>query len=419
MKQTICKSEINGQIHALPSKSCEQRILVAALLSRGECQILNQGNSEDVIFARKIIETLGCKISIENDILKLSAFSSDESDEIDCGESAMNARLFASVACMFKNKFTITGKGSLLQRPIASDFYVFRQMGVVIENYTEYLPISFTQTNLLPGTYNIDGSKTSQLISGLMMTLAVLPSDSELIVHNPVSIDYINLSVDIMKYAGVKCEMIFNEFGNLIINIPGNQIYNSATYKVEGDWSGAANILVAAALTGQIKIVGLNGDSKQADKNILSIFDKAGVSYSWEGNDLSVKKTKIKTFEFDAKNCPDLIPIAIVLACFSTETCLIKGANRLKHKESSRAEVMQQELKKSGVIIEISDDDIFVYPSKEMTPAKFDSHNDHRIAMALSIFSLAINGESTIKNAECVSKSYPSYYFDLKKIGLK
>jgi len=415
MKQIIRKSNISGKIVAKSSKSCEQRVLAASLLSRGDCIISNFGSSDDARVAREIAKKLGLEIYECNDVLKLTPSSANSSNEIHCGESGMNARLFAPISCLFKSSFVLTGSGSLLNRPVASDFYIFRQMGCILDN-SDFLPINFERTQLQSGTYNIDGSKSSQLISGLMMTLAVLPGNSELIVHNPVSISYIYLTQRIMDNAGVKCSINSNEFGNLIINISGNQTYQSGNFNIEGDWSGAANFLVAAAITGQVEIGGLSAESIQADKNILKILDLANVSYHFKDDLLIVVKSEIKPFTFDATNCPDLIPTTLILACFADGVSKISGANRLINKESSRAEVMKQELQKTGINIEIIDDEIIINPTSELKPAIFDSHNDHRIAMALSVLGIAIDGESTIENSECVNKSWSDYFKDLKTL---
>ncbi|MDD2636621.1 MAG: 3-phosphoshikimate 1-carboxyvinyltransferase [Bacteroidales bacterium] len=401
----------NTKLKAPPSKSYEQRLLVAALLSRGECVLINPGNSDDVIAAREIVKQLGLEITETNNTLILKPATTSNSEVINCGESAMNARLFAPISCLFKNRFTLTGSGSLLGRPVATDFYIFKQMGCLIDD-KKYLPFNFGKSQLKSGTYNIDGSKSSQLISGLMMALPVMSGNSELIVHNPVSVSYIYLTQHIMDDAGVKCNIKTDKSDPLTINIFGNQSYKPDTYIIEGDWSGAANFLVAAAIFGDIEMHGLSVKSKQADKNILKIFDVSNVKYQIEKNKIIVRKSEIVAFNFDATDCPDIIPIAIVLACFTDKTSVITGANRLKHKESSRAEVMKEELKKAGISIEISDDKIFVNPTVEIKQTDFNSHNDHRIAMALSVFSIATNSNNIIENTECVAKSYPNFYKD-------
>ena len=413
----IEKSTINGKIIAQPSKSHEQRLLVACLLSRGECIIENSGNSDDVKSLRNIISIIGSNIRLEENKTILTPSSNKEEQMLNCGESAMNARLITPIASLYKNVFTILGEASLLKRPIAEDFYIFKQMGCKLSNESTYLPIEFTNANLIPGTYNIDGSKSSQLVSGLMMSLAVLPADSELIVHNAVSIPYLELTKQVMQSFGVKCNIHKDNYGSLNIRIPGNQIYQPGKYSVEGDWSGALNFMIAGALSAYVEVQGLNQKSLQADRKILDVFDIAKVNYKWESGVIKIDKSDIKAFSFDATNCPDLIPAIIVLACFADDTCIISGASRLMHKESSRAEVMKKELAKAGADIKLELDDIIVSPKKIYNPADFNSHNDHRIAMALAIFSLNI-GNCTIDNFKCVDKSWPVFFEDLESIGV-
>ena len=413
----INSNKILPQIVAPPSKSYEQRLLAAALLSRGENVIFNSGNSDDVIAARNIITQLGCKVDVVNNKTIVYPDNSGSGDELFCNESALCARLFAPIACVFKNKFRLNGSGSLLNRPVAADFYIFEQMGSKI-NYRNYmLPVEFEYANLQTGVYNVDGSKSSQLISGLMMSLAVLSGDSQLIVHNPVSIDYLNLTRSICENAGVKIDFNSDEYNNLVIDIFGNQKYVVGDYTVEGDWSGIVNLMIAAAINGDAKFVGLNSFSLQADKAILDVFKNCNIDFVWDKDDLIVRKSDVIAFDFDATNCPDIIPALIVLGLFGDGVTNIKGANRLAYKESSRAAVMQSELQKVGAKIEIIDDLIKVFPITNYQETEFDSHNDHRIAMALSILSIIEKQNPKIKNSDSVNKSYPGFFEDINKIA--
>ncbi|PLX06339.1 MAG: hypothetical protein C0596_17880 [Marinilabiliales bacterium] len=418
MSFSIGQSKISGIIKARPSKSVEQRVLAACLLSRGVCSIGNSGESDDIIHAREIVSSLGALIFKEGKYLNITPKSSDNNNILDCGESAMNARFYTPIACLFKSHFTVSGKGSLLKRPVAVDFYILKQMGMQVEGENDFLPQIISNANLIAVTYNIDGSKSSQFISGLMMALPVLSADSELIVHNPVSIPYLELTKSIMEQFGVKCAFEFDSYNSLTIKIPGNQIYTPIDYKIEGDWSGSVNFMIAGALGGEVTVKGLNKSSKQADKAILDLFDLCGIEYKWNDNDISVIKSEIRAFRFDATHCPDLIPILIVLACFAESDCEIIGAKRLLYKESSRAQAMKTELEKANSIIIIEGNTIKVSPQKFYCSADFDSHNDHRIAMALSVFSLII-GNCKVIDIDCVNKSWPGFLDDLKEIEKK
>ncbi|HOZ31154.1 MAG TPA: hypothetical protein PLL66_09570, partial [Bacteroidales bacterium] len=316
-------SFFQGIIKASPSKSYEQRILAAGLMSDQGCIIENFGCSDDVIAARKIVSQLGmhCNIDESGKLVCTKAERKDSSFKsltLDCGESAMCARFFTPITCLYEVPFILSGSGLLLNRPVADSFEVLAQMGCVFKSKDANLPVLFEKSLLKAGKYIIDGSKSSQFISGLVFSMPTLKDDSQLIIHNPVSFNYILLSIDVLKSFGIIIRYKFDKRRNLEINIPGNQEYRSEQiYKVEGDWSGAANFLVAAAVNGKIVIRGLSETSLQPDKSILNVFDIAGVKYFWDKEVLYVEKSRIKAFDFNATDCPDLIPALVVLAAFA------------------------------------------------------------------------------------------------------
>jgi 3-phosphoshikimate 1-carboxyvinyltransferase len=413
----ISKSNISGSIIANPSKSFEQRILAACLLSRQECNIFDFGNSDDVIAARNVLKELGADCIIVNGVLKVLPQETSKSELLFCGESALCARLFTPLACIFKNNFTISGKKTLIQRPIAEDFQIFKQMGCEYQSNDSKLPVVFSKAILKSGQYFIDGSKSSQLISGLMMALASIDGDSKLFVKNPSSINYIYLSIEVLKLFGIKIKTYFDTESEMTIEINGNQQYSSGDFKIEGDWSGACFMLVASAIGGNISVRGLNPESVQADRVLLKVFDLANVNYQINEKCVSVEKSQICGFEFDSKDSPDLIPALAVLAAFATGKSKIYGASRLKTKESSRGEVLVEEMQKLGVKIKLDGDILEIIGETKFNYAEVDSHNDHRIAMALAIIGLTSEKGLLLNNPDCVSKSYPQFFEDLKKIG--
>ena len=403
-----------GNITAPPSKSYEQRVLAGALLSKSICEIKNYGNSDDVITARNILEKFGCECIFDNGSIFVNRNQKTKNEEIiNCNESGFCARLFASIACLFKDEFVIIGSKSLLKRNIVSDFDIFTKMGITVESTNLKLPVKFSNAKLKSGNFIIDGSCTSQVVSGLIMSLPLLEEDSKLTVKNVSSIDYIYLTIEILQKFGINIENKKINDKDLEIKIKGCQSYKSGIFEIEGDWSGAAFFLVAAAICGQISISGLNKNSIQADRKILNIFDIAEINYEWKNdNTIEVKKSTIIPFEFDANNCPDLIPILTILALFASGKSKIHGTKRLVNKESSRAEVLYQELLKIGANIKLSENCIEIFGCGNYIPAKLDSHSDHRIAMAFAILKSKINIE--IENCECVTKSYPEFFKNLK-----
>lgn len=419
LKHSIFK----GIINASPSKSHEQRLLAAALLSEKGIILGNIGNSNDVLAARDILISLGreCRIDADNKLVckKQDSFESAKRTMIlNCKESALCARLFAPIVCVFGIPFTITGTGTLLKRKVANDFEILKKMGCEFESENGNLPVRFTKSVLKSGKYSINNTDTSQFVSGLIFSLPLLKEDSQIFITAPVSINYILLTVKVLEDFGVLIKFSFDNDGTMMIDIPGNQTYQpKRIYTVEGDWSGIANFCVAAAVNGKIGVKGLLKNSLQPDIDILKVFDFAGVHYYWDKDILIVEKSQIKAFDFNAVNCPDLIPAITVLAAFANGESHIYGACRLKSKESSRAEVLQNELSKANVNINVEDDLIQIIGNGIYNFAEFDSHDDHRIAMALTVFGMLSENGARLKNYNCVSKSYPDFYNDINRIA--
>lgn len=411
----MIKSKFN--ITAPPSKSFEQRLLAASLLSQKECIISNVGNSEDIAATREIVKSLGTEIEfISPEKYKIIPQPKDiEKIFLDCRESGFCARFFPAVAMLFTKRFTITGKGSLLQRPIVKSFDVLAKKSCIIESNGSFLPAVFKNCILLPDVYLIDGSHTSQFTSGLLMALPVLKGNSTIISKNTVSIDYLLLTIKVMNLFGVK--IYFSSIGkDYYFDVPGDQKYLPGEYTVEGDWSSVATLIVGAAIISEICFYGLNFYSLQADRRILDVLKVANVNFIIENQNLRVSKSEIKSFEFDATHCPDLIPAISILAVFGDSVSKIKGAKRLIHKESNRAEALKNELSKVGVNVSLEDDFLIIEANKKLKSAMLDSYNDHRLAMAFSILEIFTQGKISVNDKNCVKKSYPNYFEDLKKL---
>jgi 3-phosphoshikimate 1-carboxyvinyltransferase len=398
--------------------------MAAGLLSQAGCVIENFGKSDDVLAARDIISQLGAVVVIDNDklVIRKSIVKREKSNKeyiLNCRESALCARLFTPIACLFNNPFTVVGCGTLLKRTVADNYTILRQMGGEYESIDGKLPVYFKKAFLKSGEYKIDGSSSSQFISGLVFSLPLLEADSKLVISNPVSVNYILMTIEVIASFGVNINYRTDNHRDLIIDIPRNQTYKSKRiYTIEGDWSGIANICVAAAVNGKIGVKGLYENSLQPDRDILKVFDLAGVHYYWDNDILVVEKSEIKAFDYNAVNCPDLIPAITVLAAFANGESHIYGASRLKSKESSRAEVLQNELTKANLNIKVRDDLIQIIGKGKYRFAEFDPNDDHRIAMALTVFGLLSENGARLENRHCVSKSYPNFFEDLKKISV-
>jgi 3-phosphoshikimate 1-carboxyvinyltransferase len=190
-------------------------------------------------------------------------------------------------------------------------------------------------------------------------------------------------------------------------------------YAVEGDWSGAAFLIVAGAISGDIDISGLQTWSVQADKAILQALEAAGGKFIFERDVLRVFTSPLKAFTFDATECPDLFPPLAVLAAYANGRSVIKGAGRLIHKESNRALTLQEEFGKLGTRIELSGDEMYIDGGAKLNGAIIHSHHDHRVAMAMAVAALGANGPVIIEEAEAINKSYPAFYTDLHLLGAR
>ena len=288
-----------------------------------------------------------------------------------------------------------------------------RQLGVQVRDGGGFLPIE-VQGPIHGGKIKVDGSVSSQFITGLLLALPLAEEDTTLYVDSPVSTPYIDMTIDTARHFGV--EIMHNEGDYSEFFIEGSQQYTPTDLAIEGDWSGAASILVAGAIAGEVTVKNLSTLSKQADTAICRALERAGAGIVIEQDSITVSKRNLRAFEFDATNCPDLFPALAALAAAAEGASVIKGTNRLRHKESDRAETICSEYEKLGIEVDISEDNIMRIRGGEIHPATTFSHDDHRIAMSLAISALRCKGEVVIENAECVEKSYPTFFEDLESI---
>lgn len=422
----IGPSKINGVLKAPPSKSCMQRACAAALINGGISFISNYGISNDDIAAIEIIKQLGAIVEEKDAVLVIDARNFNKQNrqtqsslKILCDESGLSLRMFTPIVALLQQQAIIDGKGSLLQRPIHFFEDILPQLNVSIKTNYSKLPIKI-KGPLVTKNIAIDGALSSQFLTGLLFAFAYKNKEAVIKVTNLKSKPYIDLTLSVMK-----------DFG---LNIPKNNNYEEFTfskqqlklasdekleYEVEGDWSNAAFLLVAAAIAGNIVVKGLNANSTQADKAIIDVLKMVGCNVIINENTIGIIKQEqaLQCFTFDATHCPDLFPPLVALASFCKGTSIIKGVSRLKHKESDRALSLEEEFKKMGVLINISADIMQVNGAAQIKGAIVNSHNDHRIAMACAIAALNASGKVSIENAEAINKSYPNFYEDLEKIG--
>lgn len=408
MEVTIIPSSIKGKLHAPSSKSEMQRVVASALLAKGESIIDNPSFCDDANVSLRIAEHLGANISFSHNQIAIKGGLQTKQHELNFGESALALRMFTPIAGLCGTNYVLTGEKSLFHRPINFLIDTLKPFGLEFSFENNSLPISL-RGKLTANSVNISGRESSQVLTGLLMALPCLTNQSIINVENLKSKPYILLTLDVLKKFGIQIEAN-NDLSEF--KIPGKQNYLPQNYKLEGDWSGMSFMIVAAAIAGNISIIGLNKNSKQSDIELLKVLQKVGVDYCWNQDILEIQKNKLESFDFDATDCPDLFPPLVSLASHCKGISKISGVHRLQYKESSRGITLKNEFAKLGIRIEIQNDEMLVYGG-QLTGGVVESHGDHRIAMALAIAGLRANNEIKIREADCVSKSYPKFFEDL------
>ncbi len=417
--QLLPKKEISGVVRVPSSKSYAQRAIAIAGLAQKEIVIDQVGENDDVVAAQNCIQRMGAQFSRKGSTFYLHKsidLGCSNTIALNCGESGLSARLFSAFSLLYTQPFKVVGEKSLTNRTMAMVTAGLEEFGKVIESKSTYLPLVISGKTSAQAI-EVDGSITSQFLSGLLIVAPFLPFDTEIKVNHLKSKPYIEMTLDVLSHFGIK-DIENNQFNSF--KIKGNQrIDHAITYTVEGDWSAASYLIVAGAIGGKIVLKGLTQNTKQGDKAILNAVKSAGAKVYWEEDRLFIEKNTLQPFEFDATECPDLFPSLVVLAAYSSGDSTIKGVGRLKHKESNRAATLQQECSKIGLEVTLNEDIMVVHGNGKPSiknNVTFFSHNDHRVAMAMSLFSIGANKPIQIEDYESINKSYPYFYKDLARL---
>ncbi|MDD6829572.1 MAG: 3-phosphoshikimate 1-carboxyvinyltransferase [Bacteroidales bacterium] len=459
------------------SKSFAQRAIIAAALASGQSRLGGYTPCGDNEAALEVARNLGAEVRVEGSDVLIGGIGRDgepaySEKTLFVGESGLLTRLMIPlVAAIGKGIVTIEGRGTLLNRPLKGASDIMSQFGTVLRPLGEdaragvvKVPLS-VQGPLLPGKVDISGKDGSQLISGLLMALPLLPVDSVIHVHDPKSIPYMFITLDVLRKFGIRIgsEMEGGEdfmetqdwalCTGITFKIKGGQKYSAASFDIEGDWSSAANFMVAGALFGKTVLSGMDTASLQADISIMDILMDAGASISQledevadscpEGGSecsgskdvpggqaprgcqvshtglITVQRAPLKAFDTDLNNCPDLFPIVALLAAWCTGTSTIAGFKRLSSKESDRGKAILEMLEKMGVRAGAEDDVMFVegeslesriLGGRLLKGGEYTSSHDHRMAMALTVASLGADSPVIIDDRDCVAKSFPDFF---------
>ena len=431
------------------SKSFAQRAIIAAALAEGVSCLHGYTPCTDSEAAVGVARSLGAEVRQEGPALVIKGIGPVsrplQVERLSAGESGLLARLMIPLlAALNGGDATIEGEGTLTRRSLTDASEIMAAFGVILKG--SKVPITI-HGRLIPGTADISGQSGSQLISGLLMALPLCDKPSTIYVNEPKSIPYMYITLDVLRRFGIKtrtemegdAELLesqdWSDCSGITFSIKEKQSYKAADFDIEGDWSTAANFMVAGAVFGSVEIEGLDLQSLQADITITDILVEAGAVVSQlelpadecrggnftEGASKSlvcVRKAPLEAFETDLNHAPDLFPITAVLAAFCSGESRISGVERLRNKESDRAQAILGMLLSFGVEAWLDGDDMVIegetltsrmLNGRLLRGGKFSSFHDHRMVMALKVAALGANGPVIIDDEECVAKSFPDF----------
>lgn len=432
---------IDASLTIPSSKSFAQRAIIAAALASGVSRLSGYSACGDNESAISVARSLGAEVREEGSCLEIKGIAAEpgclEINSLHTGESGLLTRLMIPLLPVLSTSpVRITGDRTLLGRPMKGAGEMMSCFGISLESESDDCRIPLIVTGpVRTGQTEISGKHGSQLISGLLMSLPLAGKYSKITVKDPKSIPYMFITLDVMKKFGVKAgsEMQggndFMESGGdwslcdeIIFKIRPGQRYKAADFAIEGDWSSAANFLVAGAVFGKVTLEGLDTTSLQADLSVMDILMEAGASLSQTGGNtgpVTVQRAPLTAFTVDASNCPDLFPIISVLAAFCQGTSRISGVGRLAHKESDRGKAILDMLHRMGVEAR-TDGDVLEIEGHSLTSrllegrllkgGRYTSCHDHRMVMALKVAELGADGPVVIDDTECVAKSFPTFF---------
>lgn len=409
----ITPRRLSGTITAPPSKSDAHRAIICAALSGGICEIHPIALSHDVTATINAMCALGAKIQILGDRLLIDGthmFTISRTD-INCNESASTLRFLIPILATAGINARLIGSQTLGHRPLQPYLDCLASHGAIF-SHQNTLPLDISGT-LLPGEFFIPANISSQFISGLLLALPLLKSDSQIHLSTQLeSASYIDMTIDTMNRFGVTVEK--TDYG---YKISGNQRYLRTDYTIEGDWSQAAFYLAAGVLGENIKVSGLKSTSLQADRAIFDLLVRFGGELSYVPDGVMASQGKLHGTNIYASQIPDLVPILSVVAALSEGTTHIMGASRLRLKESNRLEAIQQALSSLGANIQELEDGLIIEGTSALGKANVCGQGDHRIVMALCIAATRAADKVSINDANSISKSYPSFFEDYDKLG--
>jgi len=394
-------SGVSGELKVPSSKSYTHRVLFLGLLCDGITTFEDPLICDDTRYTLEAVRSLGAEAhwtGVESD-------GNVKGGEVYTGESGTTARIALAIASLAEGRCRIDGAEGLRRRPMEPLLNSLSQLGVETRSRSSKLPVEIKGP---PSgrAVEISGQVSSQFITAMMYVGSKIGLDIR-VTDGLVSEPYVDMTIEVLRRSGVNIEKDQDTY-----HVDGT--IEPTHFSIPGDYSSAAFFLAAGALFGKVKLINLHEDSVQADSKIIEILEKFGARVSRKDDTVRVVNNGIQGIECNCDNFPDLFPILTVLGVHAEGETLLTG-KQLRYKESDRISNMVQNLEKMGADIEELEDGVIVRES-ELKGADLDPRGDHRIAMALTIAALGADGDSKIKQSECVSKSYPNFYQHLKEV---
>ncbi len=417
MKLTIHKSELKGTANAPPSKSYTHRAIAVAALSK-RAIVHYPLISEDTKATIRASEAFGATVEQKRDSLSIIGFNGKAripDNVLDVANSGTTLRIMTAVSSLVDGATVLTGDASIRTRPNTPLLKALNDLGAeAFSTRNNGMAPIVVKGKMKGGKVEIDGSISSQFISALLIACPVSSNETRIMIDGDLkSRPYVNITIDMLKNAGVK--IIEDEISNSF-TIPSDQEYDLRSYNVPGDFSSGSYMIAAGALCGDVTIKNLY-PSEQGDSALIEILEKMGAEISWikKKGEVKVRKSELHGIKVDVGRTPDLVPTLAVLGAAANGSMIIENAEHVRYKETDRLHAMTVELKKMGVDITEEKDRLIIKGGK-MKGAKVHGWDDHRIVMALAVAGM-VAGKTTIDTIESISISYPAFFKDLHRAG--
>jgi 3-phosphoshikimate 1-carboxyvinyltransferase len=423
VKIKITPSPVSGVVSAPPSKSYTHRAVILASLAAGESIIQSPLLSDDTLYTIDACRSLGADITLDGDRLKITGTGGKikvaDRQRIFAGNSGSTIRMVAPLAALSQTKVVLDGDSRLRQRPIGDLLSALESLGAHARSLGSNgcPPIEIQGGRLSGGEIITPGVASSQHISSLLMIAPYTEEGVSIkVVHGLHSRPYIDITLDAMQAFGV--EAVNQDYKKFLVK--GGQKYKGRQYRIEGDYSSAAYFFAAGAIGGKpVKLKNLKTDSVQGDRYLLDILSRMGCSVKYQKEQLKISRNKgLSGITMDMGDYPDIVPTVAVVAAYARGKTKITNIAHLRFKETDRLSDTAAELAKMGIRAEVTESTMTIYGGKPRG-AEIEAHSDHRMAMSFAIAALFAEGDSTINGAEAVTKSYPRFFADLKKLGAR